>query len=102
MTDILLMFGIVVVIIGLIIGLFFLLKIEIRKYKDEKLLLSEEVVSIDVFNQLINRAIKRRKKKDDPFTLMLVDLDEFQEIVDTFNKEEETFIETHLNQLALR
>lgn len=98
MTDILLMFGIVVVIIGFIIGLFFLLKIEIRKYKDEKLLLSEEVVSMDVFNQLINRAIKRRKKKDDPFTLMLVDLDEFQEIVDTFNKEEETFIVSYISK----
>ena len=98
MTDILLMFGIVVVIIGFIIGLFFLLKIEIRKYKDEKLLLSEEVVSMDVFNQLINRVIKRRKKKDDPFTLMLVDLDEFQEIVDTFNKEEETFIVSYISK----
>ena len=91
MTDVLLTFGIVVVIIGLIIGLFLLLKLEIRKYKDEKMLVSDEVISIDLFNQLITRVIKRQGKKDEPFTLMMVDLDDFQDIVDAFNKEEETF-----------
>jgi len=96
MTDVLLTFGIVVVIIGLIIGLFLLLKLEIRKYKDEKMLVSDEVISIDLFNQLITRVIKRQGKKDEPFTLMMVDLDDFQDIVDAFNKEEETFIVSYI------
>lgn len=92
MTDILIMIFIVIVIIALTIILFFLLKKEIRKYKDEKMLLSTDVIPLDSFNQLIERMIKRQGKKDKPFTLMLIDLDEFQEIIDTFNKEEEDFI----------
>lgn len=96
MTDILLMLLIVVIISGGIVGLFYLLKYEIRKYNDEKMLLSDEIFSIDAFNQLIARVIKRRGTKDDPFTMMMVDLDDFQDIVDVFNKEEENYIVTYM------
>ncbi|WP_025725345.1 bifunctional diguanylate cyclase/phosphodiesterase [Acholeplasma granularum] len=80
-------------LIGLII---FLLRIEIRKYKDDKMLLSDEVISMDQFSSLLQRVIKRQIKKDEPFTLMSVDLDDFQDIVDTFNKKEEDFIVSYV------
>ncbi|MBN3490003.1 bifunctional diguanylate cyclase/phosphodiesterase [Acholeplasma equirhinis] len=80
------------ILIGLIIGLYFVLKHELRKYRDEKLLVSDEVVPLSTLTNLVDRMIKRNTKKAKPFTLMLIDLDQYQDIVDAFNEEEERLI----------
>lgn len=93
MTDILITIGVTILISALIFLLYKLLKYEIRKSQDEQMLLSDEIVSYVGFRALLERTIKLKQKKGNkPFTLMLIDLDSFQEIVDTFNKEEESFI----------
>ncbi len=91
-VEILSTIGITAVLILLIVGIIFLLRHELRKYHDEKLLVSDEVTPYGTLTALIERTIKRNGRLNKPFTLMLIDLDAFQEIIDTFNKEEESFI----------
>ncbi|CDR30545.1 Cyclic di-GMP phosphodiesterase Gmr [Acholeplasma oculi] len=95
-NDILLTIGVTILLIGMILGLIVLLKIEIRKYRDDKMLLSDQVISYDVFKALIERVIKRNTKKNLPFTIIQIDIDKFQDIEDTFNKDEEAYIMSYV------
>ncbi len=85
-------FLIVVFIAALIVLMFF----EQRRYRDEMMLITDEIVPYTTLRKLIERTIKRNRKKNKPFTLMLLDLDDFQEIRDAFNQEEEKYIMKHI------
>src|SRR5690606_1509424 len=56
------------------------------------------IVPYTTLRKLIERTIKRNRKKNKPFTLMLLDLDDFQEIRDAFNQEEEKYIMKHITE----
>ncbi len=90
--DILTVFGITALVIALIAGLIILMFFEQRRYRDEMMLISDEIVPYTTLRKLIQRTIKRNRKNNKPFTLILIDLDAFQEIRDAFNQEEEKYI----------
>lgn len=96
--EILITIGVTLLVIILIAGVIFLMFLEQRRYRDEMMLVTEEIIPFSTLRKMIERTIKRNRKKNKPFTLILVDIDNFQEVRDAFNSEEEKFIMQYITE----
>src|SRR5690606_19211689 len=97
MVEIMITIVVTLALAGAVFGIFIVVKKESIRYRDEKLLVQDQVVPLNTLSVLIDRTIKRNSKKNKPFTLFLIDLDHYRDIVDTFNEEEEKLIMSYVS-----